>query len=323
MTGGELHVVLGASGGTGSAIVEELLRRGHRVRAVSRSGEAPEGAENTRAEVSTPEGAKAAVEDASVVYHAAQPAYTRWAEEFPAMTDAVIEGAAAAGAKLVLADNLYMYGPRSPQPMTEETPERATGRKGGTRVLMTQKLLAAHHSGRVRVAIGRSSDYYGPRGVGSAAGEQVFGAAIEGKRVRWPGSLDVPHTLNYLPDMARALVTLGECEEADGEVWHLPAAEPITGRRFLEMAFAKAGKPAKVGVLSKNTVRFAGIFSRFVRELVETHYQFEELFVSDASKYRRAFGPFEATPHEEAIARTVAWFERRLEYPSDRTPSLR
>jgi hypothetical protein len=33
--------------------------------------------------------------------------------------------------------------------------------------------------------------------------------ALRGKRARWLGSLDQPHTLNYLADMARALVTLG------------------------------------------------------------------------------------------------------------------
>ena len=58
--------------------------------------------------------------------------------------------------------------------------------------------------------------------------------ALRGKRARWLGSLDQPHTLNYLEDMARALVTLGERDEADGQVWHLPAAEPLTGRQFLD-----------------------------------------------------------------------------------------
>jgi nucleoside-diphosphate-sugar epimerase len=143
------------------------------------------------------------------------------------------------------------------------------------------------------------------------AGDQVFGAAVAGKKARWPGSLDAPHTLSYLPDMARALVTLGEREEADGEIWHLPAAEPLTGRRFLEMVFAEAGKPAKIGVISKTMVRIAGVFSPFIREFGETLYQFEKPFVSDASKYQRAFGPFEPTPHEEAVARTVAWFGER------------
>jgi nucleoside-diphosphate-sugar epimerase len=306
-----LHAVLGASGGTGSAIIEELLRRGHRVRAVSRGGEAPDGAEGMKADVASHQGARAAAEGASVIYHAAQPPYTKWPEEFPPMTDTVIEAAAAAGAKLVFADNLYMYGPNSPQPMTEETPQRATGRKGRTRILMAERLLEAHRSGRVRVAIGRSSDYYGPRGISSVAGEQVFGTALKGKKARWPGFLEVHHTLSYLPDMARALVTLGEREEADGEVWHLPAAEPLTGRRFLEMVFAEAGKPAKIGVISRNMVRVAGMFSPFIREFGETLYQFEEPFVSDASKYRCAFGAFESTGHEEAIAHTFVWFSRR------------
>jgi nucleoside-diphosphate-sugar epimerase len=311
MSDNGLHVVLGASGGTGSAIVEELLRRGHRVRAVSRSGEAPDRVEGMKADVASRQGARIAAEGASVIYHAAQPPYTKWPEEFPPMTDAIIEGTAGAGAKLVFADNLYMYGPNSPQPMTEETPQRATGRKGRTRILMAQRLLEAHHSGRVRVAIGRSSDYYGPRGTASVAGDQVFGAAVVGKKARWPGSLDVPHTLSYLPDMARALVTLGEREEADGEVWQLPAAEPLTGRRFLELVFEEAGKPAKVGVISRNMVRLAGIFSPFIREFGETLYQFEKPFVSDASKYQRAFGPFEPTVYQEAIVHTVGWFGRR------------
>lgn len=308
---GSLHVVLGASGGTGSAIVEELLGRGYRVRAVSRSGRAPEGAEGMKADVSDPEGAKAASAGASVVYHAAQPDYTRWPEEFPPMTDAVVEGAAAAGAKLVFADNLYMYGQGSPQPLREETPQEATGKKGRTRILMAERLLEAHRSGRVRVAIGRSSDYYGPRGTGTIAGDTVFGAALAGKTVRWPGSLDAPHTFNYLPDMARALVTLGEREEADGEVWHLPAAAPITGRRFMDLVSREVGRPARVSVTSRTAIRLAGLFSPFIRELSETMYQFEKPFVSDASKYEHAFGPSGPTPHEVAVARTVAWFRER------------
>ena len=41
------HVVVGASGGTGSALVRELVGRGRRVRAVNRSGRlaVPEGVE--------------------------------------------------------------------------------------------------------------------------------------------------------------------------------------------------------------------------------------------------------------------------------------
>jgi hypothetical protein len=40
-------------------------------------------------------------------------------------------------------------------------------------------------------------------------------------------------------------------------------------------------------------------------------YQFERPFVSEASKLSGTFGPFEPTPHGEAVARTVAWFRER------------
>src|SRR5215217_3702 len=305
------HVVIGAGGGSGSAVVRELAGRGLRVRAVTRSGkgDVPDGVQQMAADIATLEGAQQACEGAAVVYHCAQPPYTKWPELFPPMTRAVLDAAAEAGAKLVFADNLYVYGPPD-GPLTEETPHRAEGRKGRVRIEMADVLLRAHADGRLRVTIGRAADYYGPRGTTSTVGENIMKPLLRGKRVRWLGSLDQPHTLNYLEDMARALVTLGERDEADGQVWHLPAAEPLTGRQFLELVFEAAGHPPKVGVASRPMIRIAGLFSPLLRELNETLYQFERPFVSDASKFDGAFGPFEPTQHPEAVRRTVDWFQR-------------
>ena len=304
------HVVLGAAGGSGSAVVHALAARGLPTRAVTRhgTGEVPQGVEQVAADVSTADGARRACAGAAVVYHCAQPPYTKWPELFPAMTRAILDGAAEAGAKLVFADNLYVYGPPD-GPMTEETPQRATGHKGRTRIEMADAVLRAHAEGRLITTIGRSSDYYGPRGTGTSAGDNVMKPALRGRRARWLGSLDQPHTLNYLEDMAHALVTLGTRDEPDGQVWHIPAAEPLTGRRFLELVFEAAGHPPKAGVASRRLIRIAGLFNPMLRELNETLYQFEQPFVSDASKFQNAFG-FEPTSHRDAVSRTVAWFQR-------------
>jgi nucleoside-diphosphate-sugar epimerase len=147
------------------------------------------------------------------------------------MTEAVLDGAAEAGAKLVFADNLYMYGPPD-GPMTEETPQRAEGRKGRMRIEMADAVLRAHADGRLRSTIGRSSDYYGPRGTGTTAGTNIMRPALRGKRTRWLGSLDQLHTLNYLEDMGRALATLGERDEADGQSRVKPGETwPTSGAR--------------------------------------------------------------------------------------------
>jgi nucleoside-diphosphate-sugar epimerase len=292
--------------------VGELVVRRLPVRAVTRSGAAdvPEGVEQVAADVATPDGARRACAGAAVVYHCAQPPYRQWVELFPPLTRAVLDGTADAGAKLVFADNLYVYGPPE-GPMTEETPQRAQGKKGRVRIEMAAAILRAHGDGRLRCTIGRSSDYYGPRGTTTAVGDNLMKPVLRGKRARWLGSLDQPHTLNYLEDMARALVTLGERQEADGQVWHLPAADPLTGRQFLTLVYEAAGIAPRVGVAPRPMIRLVGVFNPLVRELNETLYQFERPFVSDASKFQGAFGPFEPTPHRDAVRRTVEWFRHR------------
>jgi nucleoside-diphosphate-sugar epimerase len=165
------------------------------------------------------------------------------------------------------------------------------------------------------VAIARSSDYYGPGGANSVVGDILFGAAAKGKRARWLGRMDLPHTLSYLPDVARALATLGARPEARGEVWHLPAAEPVTGRQFVELITAALGRPVKVTATSRLALRLAGVFDPRARESAELLYQWERPFVLDASKFQRAFGPFASTPHQQAVATTIAWFRERAGRP--------
>ncbi|MFC4338014.1 NAD-dependent epimerase/dehydratase family protein [Salininema proteolyticum] len=303
----DLHVILGATGAVGRALVAELSSRGHRVRAVSRNAEGPEA---VRADISTPEGARAACAGASVVYQCAQPPLREWASRFPELTRSVLAGAEAAGAKLVMADNLYVYGPVG-GPMTEGLPHRADFPKGRARAEVDRLILDAHRSGRVRAALGRASDYYGPHGIGTVLGPNLFAAAAAGKTVRWVGALDQPRTLSYLPDIAAGLATLGERDEADGRAWHLPAAEPLTGREFLDLVEARVDGPMKTAALTRGVQRLLGLFNPTVRGLSETWYQFDRPFIADDSEFRDAFGPVSVTPHADAVAATVDWFSAR------------
>ena len=312
MAGDSTHVVFGGTGGIGDAVVAELVRRGKTVRAVSRRGDAPEGAEGTAADAADAAETAAAARGAAVVYHCVNPDYTRWPELLPPVSRSILGAAESSGAKLVFADNLYAYGPVE-GPLREDLPAAATGPKGRARVEVAAEMLAAHREGRVRATIGRASDYYGPRGANSAAGETVFGRVLSGKRPQWTGKLDVPHTFHYLPDIARGLVTLAAHPEADGEVWHLPAAEPRTAQEFFDLVFEAAGRPtpAKAQIAGPAFLAVAGIFSPMLRELRETAYQFRRPFVIDSSKFEAAFGQLETTAHREAVERTVEWFGSR------------
>ncbi|SDE31599.1 NAD-dependent epimerase/dehydratase family protein [Glycomyces harbinensis] len=302
----DLHVVLGATGAIGKAVAAELAARGHAVRAVSRTASGPG---TVRADITTAEGAARACEGAAVVYQCAQPPYAEWANEFVGLTDTVLSGVERAGARLVAADNLYMYGPVE-GPLHEELPYAARFPKGRARAAVAEMILAAHKEGRVRATLGRASDYFGPGGLNTVLGAAIFGAAARGKTARWCGELDEPHTVAYLPDVAAALVTLGEDPKADGHAWHLPAGPALTGGEFLDLVWkAAGGKPRSAG-LSRGTQRLIGLFNPVVKELGETWYQRDRPWVVDDTAFRASFGALATTPHEEAVAATLAWFRQ-------------
>jgi len=232
-----LHVVLGGSGTLGGALVRELAACGERVR---------------------------------VVYLATNPPYTHqdWAATYPPMMAGAIAGAGAARAKLVYADNLYMYAPTD-RPLTESLPWAPTTRKGRVRAEVAEALLTAHRDGRLRAAIGRASDFFGPGVVTSAVGDRFFGQLLGGKNVQWLGKTDLPHALTYVPDFARGLITLGARDEAMGQVWHIPTAEPLTAAQYVALAAAEAGVPARVTGISPLMLRAVSLFTPAVREMVE------------------------------------------------------
>jgi len=121
------------------------------------------------------------------------------------------------------------------------------------------------------------------------------------------GALDVPHTYTFIDDFASGLATLAEHDEALGEVWHVPSAETVTTRRFLEMVFAKLQVPITLRPVPKLAVALLALFNPAMAAVSETAYQREHPWVVDHSKFSHAFGG-RRTPHERAISLTLDWF---------------
>jgi nucleoside-diphosphate-sugar epimerase len=303
----KLHVVLGA-GPLGLAVARHLASRGDRVRAAVRSERAdiPEGVEVVGVDLAVEADAKRACEGATVVYHCVNPPYAKWPELHPPIMGAIIEGAATAGARLVFGDNLYAYGPVD-GPLTEDLPQLARGPYGRVRAQIAETLLRAHKTGRIRAAIGRASSFFGPHAHESTVGDRVFARAVIGKAAQVLGDPDLPHTVTYLEDFGRALVTLGERDEALGGVWHVPNAEAVTLRRFVQMVFESAGHPFRLRTAPRWGIAMAGLFNPTLRAVKEQLYQSERPWVVDSTKFERTFG-WTATPLREAVAATVAWF---------------
>ena len=248
-----------------------------------------------------------AAKGASVVYQCLNAPYTRWPELFPPLQRGALAAAERADALLVTLENVYAYGPIGGKPMTEDLPLAATTSKGRTRAAMTAELLAAAAAGRVRIAIGRASDFFGAGATESTLGERVFGKAVAGKRADFIGNPSLPHTYSYVPDIAAGLATLGTDERAVGQVWHLPGPETVTTRAVLDLVAAEVGHPVAVRSVPPLALRAMGLVSPLMRGLAEMAYEFEEPFILDTAKFESAFGTG-ATSLATAVTNTVAWY---------------
>jgi nucleoside-diphosphate-sugar epimerase len=303
----ELHVIFG-TGPVGKATARALIELGQRVRMVNRSGHAadlPAEVEVVKGDAYDPAFTTEVTRGAAAVYQCAQPEYHEWVTKFLPLQAAILEGAAANGAKLVVMENLYMYGDTDGQPICESLPYRAHTRKGKVRAQMAEALLAAHRAGTVRIAIGRASDFIGPEY--DVMGEQVFYPALAGKAANALGDMDQPHSFTYIPDVGRALAILGTRDEALGRAWHIPSPEALTQRDLLQRIYAAAGQPFKARAASRWMVWLLGRFIPPVRETYEMMYEWEKPFIVDSSDFERTFG-MKATPWETIIRESVDWF---------------
>ena len=316
MANQELYVIFG-TGPVGQAVARELMKRGKTVKMVNRSGKRPGGVPDSvsvaAGDVFDANVAKQLAQGATHVYQCTNPPYDKWPEQFPTLQANTLEAAASAGAKCIVMDNVYMYGDTNGRPITEDLPYNAHTRKGQVRAQMAKDALAAHQAGKVRAAIARASDFYGPGVLGSAAGDRVFGFAVEGKAASAAGNLDAKHSYTHIDDIGRALVILGERDEALGQVWHVPNAEATTTRQFITLIYETLGQPAKMSAMGKTMMRLGGLFIPPARETVEMMYEFEKDFVVDGSKFTKAFG-LRATPYREGVKSTVAWYQTNFNH---------
>jgi nucleoside-diphosphate-sugar epimerase len=320
------HVIFG-TGAIGLATLDALLRRGETVRMVNRSGSAPvpDRVEVIGGDAADPRFTIDVTRGAQVVYQTLNPPYSRWLEQFPALQAGVLAAAETHGARLVSMENVYMYGRPAGRPLTENRDYAAHTKKGKLRGRMAQELLDAHQAGRVAVAIGRASDYFGPRGgAQSNLGDRVFPAALAGKTASVLGDPDQPHTYTYIPDIGEGLAVLGENPDALGQVWHLPNdPDTRTTRQLCHLVFQQAGRsPARLRQVPPILLRLAGLTNPTVRELLEMQYQFAEPFIVDSTKINNVLH-VQATPIEQALGDTLATYHPRPAQKPDPTHPTR
>lgn len=302
----ELHVIFG-TGPLGKWTARELVRLGKKVRMINRTGRLtgmPAGVEIVASDAYDVRKNLEVTRDAAVVYQCAQPLYPEWAQKFPALQAAILAAVMKNDAKLVVGDNLYMYGDVRGQPIREDMPYQAHTKKGKLRAEMATTVMDAHASGKVSAAIGRASNFFGPED--HAVTDLAIRPALLGKTINLIGRMDQPHTFSYIVDFGKLLATLGTRGDSFGQVWFTSSPPAVTQAEFVKLLEEEVGKPVHVLVGGPLLIRMLGLFNPTIRETVEMMYEWTQPFLMDASKAEKAFG-LKATPLPQAIKETVTW----------------
>jgi nucleoside-diphosphate-sugar epimerase len=303
----QTHTIMGA-GQVGIQLARILAAEGKQVRLVRRSAPGAEIAGVTwlQGDVTDEQFADEACRGASVVYNCTNPPdYHGWDDVLVPLFTAVRLAATRAGARLVVLDNLYMYGKPKTAPFGEDTPMNPCSGKGELRRRLVEELFDAHRRGEVQVTTGRAADYFGPDSPNTTTFHpRFFQQLAKGAPFEVMGDPDQPHSYSYTPDVARGLAILGTHDAAVGRAWHLPVVSQLTTRELITRFADAAGQPSKLRILPRWLLTGVGVFVPLVRAVVEMLYQFEAPFVVDDGDFRRQFG-VGPTPLHEAIATTL------------------
>jgi len=301
-------VVFG-NGAVGRLVTRALLARGDGVRVAQRSRPAdlPADVEFTSCDVLDANAVRHAVEGAEqVLLSVGFPYDSRlWRTAWPKAMTNVVEACAAVGARVVFIDNLYQLGPQT-EPRREDMPLTTAGRKPAILAEVTRIWMAA--KGRVRVAALRCPDFYGPGVSVSHLGASAFGEIAKGKPAMLIAPPNTLHDFAYVPDIARAAITLLDApDDAFGQVWNMPCAPTRTPREILQLGANAIGASLKIRAVPLWLLPLFGLFSRFMKEVADVGFTFDRPYVVDARKFKRRFWS-DVTPFEVGAPATARSF---------------
>jgi nucleoside-diphosphate-sugar epimerase len=233
-----------------------------------------------------------------------------WKKAWPVAMENMLAACATEQARFIFADNLYMYGPQD-RPLTEDMPLTDYGRKPKVRASITRTWQEAHAEGRVEAVAVRASDFYGPNVETSVLSSFGVKRLIQGKAALIPYSPNHPHDYTYVPDFARALVTLLDAPaDAYGQAWHVPNAPTQTLRSLIVKAAETIGVAPRLTILPRAMLHVVGLFDRQVYELIEMGFQTDNPYIVDASKFGRRFWA-DATSFENGLKATIEFYAAR------------
>ncbi len=118
----------------------------------------------------------------------------------------------------------------------------------------------------------------------------------------------MPHDFAYVPDIARAVVTLLDApDDAYGQAWNMPCAPTRTPREILRLGAEALGVRLRLRAVPLRLLPLLGLVSRFMREVADVGFTWDRPYRIDATKFTSRFWS-DVTPFEVGAPATARSF---------------
>ena len=194
-----------------------------------------------------------------------------WRRDLPGRERSVLDAAARADTPIVFPESMYGFvgGAQDLREGAEFSPREDKGR-------IRKELIEARRAHPARTVSVVASDLIGPTGMTGGAAvacATVLQPLAAGSRPFIPGDPNVPHSLTFTPDLARAMLVAADHADAlstDGRdgVVHAPTDTARTFAELVDVATDALGtKRYRMIAIPRMILRGAGLVDRTMREL--------------------------------------------------------
>lgn len=233
-------LITGSDGFIGSHLAEELIRRGHDVRAFvfynsfnswgwleQSDSYIKTSLDIFAGDIRDPHGVKEAMKGCDIVFHLAALIAIPYSYHSPDSyidtnvkgTLNIVQAARELGVqKIVHTSTSEVYGTARFVPITEEHPLQGQSPYSASKIGADQIAMSFHASFNTPVAIVRPFNTYGPRQSARAVIPSIITQVISGKRTIKLGSLHPTRDFNFIMDTVEGFIAVAESDRSVGEV---------------------------------------------------------------------------------------------------------
>jgi NDP-hexose 4,6-dehydratase len=313
----ETVAVTGAEGFIGSHLVELLVRRGHRVRAMvlynmfSSKGwldtlapEVTDQVDVVFGDVRDPATVRELVEGAEVVYHLAAIGSVPYSYSAPRSfvdtntigTLHVLEAVRACRTpRMVHTSTSETYGTARTVPISEAHPLQAQSPYAASKTAADKLVESFHLSFGVPAVTLRPFNTFGPRQSTRAVIPQIITQLASGSKQLMLGALDPTRDFSYVLDTAQAFIEVGNAP-----------ASAVLGELFN----CGPGDDIAIGKLAEDICRLMGVEADIVEDPKRLRPKDSEVMrlVCDATKLRERTAWAPRYTRDEGLRETIEWF---------------